>query len=432
MLRMFVFLAGLGALVTALAITNLTHIVGMISQDWMAFREPARQVVVAPPIRGEIIQTIVAPGEVELVEEANITSQIIGKVSSVHVEDGSVVKAGDLLVKLDETDAKARLDASLAQVDRIRSSITKAEADRSKALRDLVRTRHLVGKNAVGLNELDDARSLLDIAEATLAMCRNEQTESEAMLRSARENLHRTEVRSPINGIVSSLDVVVGEVVIAGTTNLPGTVMMTIGDPSHLMVRADVDETDVPMVKADLPARIYLLANPKEPILGTVALVASMGEKADDVVSFETMVRIDSPGAILRPGMTASVEIEVHRVADALTLPVQAIGHRRRRELPDTPAVRSSWVEQHLLEPGESARGDESQYLLIAFVCEDGIARARPVEIGLSDERRVEILSGIDPTDRVVVGPFHTLDQLDDGSPVEYVDGDDMTHRIQP
>ena len=94
--------------------------------------------------------------------------------------------------------------------------------------------------------------------------------------------------------------------------------------------------------------------------------------------------------------MTATVEIEVRRADDALGVPVQAVVHRRRKDLPDTPAVRS-WAERHARSPGEKAREAEARYVKIVFVVQHGVARARPVETGLSDERRVEILAGLGP-----------------------------------
>jgi len=115
--------------------------------------------------------------------------------------------------------------------------------------------------------------------------------------------------------------------------------------------------------------------------------------------------------------MTATVEIEVRRVEDAMGVPVQAVVHRRRKDLPDTPAVQA-WAERNARSPGEKARDAALRYIKIVFVLEGGVARARPVETGISDERRVEILSGLTSGDRVIVGPFRVLDQLKDGQPV--------------
>src|SRR5207249_8636086 len=101
----------------------------------------------------------------------------------------------------------------------------------------------------------------------------------------------------------------------------------------------------------------------------------------------------------------------------ALGVPVHAVVHRRRKDLPDTPAIRT-WSERNVRTTGEKAKDAETRYVKIVLVARQGVARARPVETGLSDERRIEIVSGIGPTDRVIVGPFRALDQLKDGDPV--------------
>jgi HlyD family secretion protein len=194
-------------------------------------------------------------------------------------------------------------------------------------------------------------------------------------------------------------------------------VLMTVSDMARLRVRAEVDETDVPLVRAGQPTKVFLQADERNPVAGTVDRVAPKGSKKDEVVSFETLVNIGTDQPILRPGMSSTVEIEVNRTDRAMSVPVQAVVHRRRKDLPDTPAVRS-WAERNARSPGEKAQEAELRYVKIVFVVDGNVARARPVDTGLSDERRIEILSGVGPEERVVIAPFRALDELKDGSPV--------------
>jgi HlyD family secretion protein len=129
------------------------------------------------------------------------------------------------------------------------------------------------------------------------------------------------------------------------------------------------------------------------------------------------LISIAEDQPVLRPGMSSTVEVEVRRAEKAVGVPVQAVVHRRRKDLPDTPEVRT-WAERNARSPGERATEAELRYIKIVFVVDGNVARARPVETGLSDERRIEILSGVGPEDRVVVAPFRALDELKDGSPV--------------
>jgi len=414
MIRTVAILLGLAALVASLAAANLAREPGAVSLDWRIVRPKPREVVVEAPSRGPIVQTITAPGAVEPVEEAEIASQVVGRVVAVNAQDGDPVKKGAVLVKLDDLDARARLDQAQARIDRLKAAIGQAEAELDKVSRDVNRFARLAGRGASTQTELADARSLLTKASAAVEMSRHELAESEAMRRTSRQDLDRTEIRAPIDGVVAGLKVEVGEVVIAGTTNLPGTVLMTVADHGKMRVRADVDESDVPLVRPGQPARLYLQADQRDPIGGTVDRVSPKGKKTAEVVSFETLVRVDSSRPSLRPGMTATVEIEVRRAAEALGVPVQAVVHRRRKDLPDTPAVRA-WAERNARSPGEKAGEAQGRYIKVAFILVGGVARAVPVDTGISDERRVEILAGLKPTDRVIVGPFRTLDELKDG-----------------
>ena len=404
-------------LVGIVAAANLARDPKGIAVDWQIIKPEAREVAVEPPGRGAIVQTVTAPGVVEPVEEAEIASQIVGRVVEVHVQDGDEVKRGDLLVKLDETEARARLDSSAARIAGLAAAITQAESDREKAARDLDRSIRLANRNAATPSELADARSLLTKSDAMLLGARNDLRESEAMRRTSQQDLDRTEIRAPIDGVVAGCEVEVGEVVIAGTTNLPGTVLMTVGNLTKMQVRAEVDETDVPLVRPGQTARVYLQSDPASPISGKVDRVAPKGKKTEEVVSFETLVLVGPATAALRSEMTATVEIEVKRADDVLGVPVQAVVHRKRKDLPDTEAVRA-WDARNGRSLGEKAREMANRYVRVVFVLEDGAAHARPVETGISDERRVEILSGLKPTDNVIVGPFRALDELKDGNPV--------------
>ncbi len=417
MRRSFLAFVALALVVGLISAANLRRDPRGTAVDWQIIKPQPREVAVEVPARGPIVQTVTAPGVVEPVEEADIASQIVGRVVEVRVKDGDHVKKGDLLVKLDETQARAMLDSSAARIDRLKASIAQAESDRVKAERDLNRSMKLSTRNVATPTELADAKSALARFEAALLVCRNELRESEAMRRTSQQDLDRTEIRSPIDGVVAGCEVEAGEVVIAGTTNLLGTVLMTVGDLSRMQARAEVDETDVPLVKPGQVARVYLQADPSRPISGKVDRVAPKGKKTDEVVSFETLVLVGAADGSLRPQMTSTVEIEVRRADDVLGVPVQAVVHRRRKDLPDSPSVRE-WSTRHDRSFGEKARDVEARYVKIVFVSEDGVARARPVETGISDERRVEILSGLKPTDRVIVGPFRALDELKDGNPI--------------
>jgi HlyD family secretion protein len=249
-------------------------------------------------------------------------------------------------------------------------------------------------------------------------MSKHELTESFAIRRNSQQDLERTEIRAPIDGTVIDRDVEVGEIVIAGTTNLPGTVLMTIGDMNRMRVRADVDESDVALIRPGQPAQIFLQADQNDPVPGVVDLIAPKGKKFNEVVSFETLINVAGKDHALLPEMTATVEIEVKRADDVWSVPVQAVSHRRLKELPNTPLFRD-WVARQPKTPAEKGKDESVRYVTIVFVMVNGEARARPVKTGISDQERIEILEGIGPEDDVIVGPFRVLDEMEEGQPVK-------------
>lgn len=427
MRRFALFVAICILLAAGLAAANLRRDPSAVRVDWRIARPEPREVLVEAPALGPIVETIAAPGTVEAVDEAEIASQVVGRVVEVAVRDGDTVKRDAVLIRLDETQARAQLDSAIARIDRLNAAIAQAQFDLEKADRDEGQSSRLAGKGFSTPTELADARTGRSKARAALAMSRKELIEGESMRKLYAQDLDRTVIRSPIDGIVSGLEVDVGEVVIAGTTNLPGSLLMTISDPAKVRVRADVDETDVPSVRPGQPARIYLQADPTRPVPGKVDRVSAKGKVKGEVTSFETLIDVDPVSAdgraapTPRPGMTTTVEVEVRRSERATGVPVHAVVHRRRKDLPDSAALRA-YAERDPRSPGEKAAEAGARYVKVVFVVDaDGLARARPVETGISDERRVEVLGGLQPGEKVVVGPFRALDELKDGQPARPV-----------
>ncbi len=419
MRRFIIIISLLAAIVTAVVVVNLRRDADLLGVDWRIKKNlPTKKVKVEHPQSRTIIQTVTAPGTIELIDEANIASQIMGQVEAVNVEKGDSVKTGDLLVKLDAEDANARLASTEARIERLKAAIGLAQADLDKAKLDSAGYRKLEARGFSSPTEVRDGETIRVKMEAALEMSEHELKESFAVRRNSEQEVERTEIRAPMDGTVIELDVEVGEIVIAGTTNLPGTVLMTIGDMNKMRVRADIDETDVGLVCRGQPVRIYLQADQAVPVPGIVDLISPKGTKLNEVVSFETLINVEGKHNALRPEMTATVEIEVKRVDDALSVPVQAVVHRRFRDLPDTPLFRD-WIAKQPTTPAEKGKDLAVRYIKVVFVMEDGTAQARPVETGISDQERIEIRVGLDAKDTVIVGPFRSLDEMVEDQPVE-------------
>jgi HlyD family secretion protein len=419
MRRVMVIFVLLAVVATLIGVINLRREPSLFGVDWrIKKRLPTKEVQIQRPRRNTIMQTVTAPGTIELIDEAKIASQTMGQVESVNVEKGDRVKTRDLLVKLDDEDAKARLESTEARIDRLKEAIKLAEADLKKADEESQGVENLKQLGFSSETELRDVETVLEKMKAALAMSKHELTESFAIRRNSQQDLERTEIRAPIDGTVIDRDVEVGEIVIAGTTNLPGTVLMTIGDMERMRVRADVDEGDVALIRPGQPAQIFLQADQNDPVPGVVDLIAPKGKKFNEVVSFETLINVAAKNHGLLPEMTATVEIEVKRADDALGVPVQAVMHRRLKDLPNTPLFRD-WIARQPKTPAEKGKDESVRYVTIVFVMLNGEAHARPVKTGISDQERIEILEGVGSADDVIVGPFRVLDEMVEGQPVK-------------
>jgi len=380
-------------------------------------KEVPLTVNVAEPKRETIIRLVQAPGDVEAVLEVEISSEIVSKIEEMPVEEGDRVKKGDLLCRLDDRNLRADVESAEARIAQLQAAIVQADADVDKAERDLGRQVHLSENDATSDIELRDYKTLHDKFRAMRDQRRFELEQAQALLKRINEDLLKTVIRSPIDGVISRLNAKQGEVVVTGTMNNPGTVIMSISDLSRMQVKARVDEIDVPLVQPDQAARIYLQADPDRPVPARVARVASKGIKpvGRDVVTFEALLDVLSDDPRIKPGMTANIEIEVAREEDAITVPVEAVVHRMRKELDDEIVAEFDRRQEHL---NLSERAKQAQYLKVVYVKDGEKASVRLVEPGIADTRRVEIREGVALTDTVIVGPYRSLDQLKDGKAV--------------
>ncbi len=411
----------IGIVILAGVIGGIFYLNGLVrTEDGQSLLHVARELPIevqtAQLQRQPITRTVQAPGEVEAFEEVDISSEVAGKLVELTIEEGDFVRAGDLLCRLDDTDFRARVLSAEANVAKLHAFITQAEADLEKAQRDWEQQQALRETDATSALELSNYRTALISAGANLEMRKQELRETEANLESAREYLEKTIITAPISGVVSQLFAEQGEVVITGTMNNPGTRIMVISDLSKMQVRCRVDEADAPLVAADQIARIYLQSDTRKSIPGSVLRVGTKGTKpvGRDVVTFETLVLITGDDPRVRPGMTANVEIEVARKDNALTVPVEAVVYRKRRDVPE----RLLAEYDRLHDSDEDARQAEAQYIKLIFCIEDEKAIPHLVETGINDVTNVEITTGIPADQTVVIGPYRSLDQLKDGSTV--------------
>jgi len=316
-------------------------------------------------------------------------------VTALFVEEGAHVTKGQLVLQIDDQRLKAAVDQNQASARVQEIAIQRQQLQVQNLRTQWERTKALHEKKLIDDDRFVTATNNLEIAEVDLRSSRETLTQVRALLDQAQDRLTKTRVYSPIDGVVTSLDIKVGETAISSSTNIPGSNLMTIANPDSIHTEVNVDEADIANVAVGQKARVFAIAYPELPVEGIVDSIGVSAKVAQGQQgqSFAVKIRLVDPEKItLRPGMTCRAEIFTATQNDVIATPIQAIQ-----------------VEEDL-SAGKSERH--------VFVVRGGRAARVSVEVGLSDDTYQEIKTGLADGDEVVIGPDRVLRALKDGDRV--------------
>src|SRR6267143_1102405 len=294
---------------------------------------------------GDISSTVRAPAKVQPETMVKISANVPGEVVRLAVKEGDSVRKGQFLLQLDGTQYQAQLRQSQAALDAAKSSLRLSEVSLERSESLLKRKESLFERKLVSPEEIETARTQRNTDKARVDVNREEVARSEAAVQSAQDNLRKTIFHSPIDGTVTQLNVERGEIVMVGTMNNPGTVILSVADLRRMKVEADVDETDVASIRLGQTATVKIDALPDTALTGSVVEIANSPKVSElgsqeQQTNFVVDVMIDNPPAILRPGMTADVEIKTATKRGILHVPIQAVVIRTTEELAKAKAGR--------------------------------------------------------------------------------------------
>lgn len=356
---------------------------------------------------GELVRTVSAPAYLEATRRVQISARFSAQIVALPFEEGMQVRADDIVVQLDDRDLRAQLasvEAGLmaeeARLEGSRASYVNAvsEWERQSALHKT----NDVSKQSLDLAETDRNRteSSLRAAEAAVAIAK-------ANIERVKQELRYTEIRSPIDGVVTQLNAKVGEVVVTGTMNNPGTVILEIADLSEMIVKAEVDESDIAEIRSGQRVRVALNAYSEEEFDARVTKIALQRTRARDLSEcFVVEALMDLKGRTLLSGLTGSVDVEVETVKGVLLAPSQAVLDIRVDELPREVVDASAAIDKN------------KTFARVVYRLENGEAKATPVRIGPSDLRTTALVAGVDSGTRVIVGPYKALQSIKHGQKV--------------
>lgn len=360
-------------------------------------REKGTKVYVEEVARRDIGRVVKASGEIDPREKVNISAHVVGKIERLFVEEGDLIRKGQPFLELERETYVAARDQWSAQLRKAHTEVRQAEVALADARNKLGRARRLNQEGILSAEQLEAAELAEANAELRLEDARESVRQAQANLAEAQDNLRKTTIYAPLTGRVIALNTEEGEVVVSGTMNNPASVIGEIADLSEILARVDVDETEVVLVKPGQTARILVDALPDKEYHGRVSEVGNKGfsrPQQPDVTFFKVEILLDDPDEDLRPGMSVRAEIDTAVHPDVLVAPIQAV------------------VERDV----------EDRETDVVFVVQDGKAVQKPVKTGISDETRVELVTGVNAGDKVVTGPYRSLRDLDDGDRVQVTD----------
>jgi HlyD family secretion protein len=373
-----------------LALVVLLAALGTVAYLFLGSRggDGAPRYVTVVVDRGPIRAAVTATGTVNPVKTVQVGTYVSGPIQEIEVDFNSAVQEGQLLAKIDPRPFQVKVDAAEAELSNARAGLEKAKADAALKAISLGRARRLSRDGIVSVSEVDAAASEDQQAKAQVDLAGAQVESAAAKLAEARVNLAYTDIVSPVDGVVVSRNVDVGQTV-AASFQTP-TLFLVAQDLREMQVNASVSESDIGGVETGQTATFTVDAYPGAPFQGTVTQVRNAPVTVQNVVTYEVIIGVDNADLRLKPGMTANVTVATATRADAVRVPTAALRFR-----PPFPAAGAVAVAA----PEGSSRAPRVWKL-------DAGGEPAPVTIesGIADDRFTEVTAGIQPGDRVIVG----------------------------
>jgi HlyD family secretion protein len=373
----------------------------------------------------DLVSVVSASGEVKPKRFVNVSANVSGRITELRVKEGDSVRRGQVLARIDSTRFAAGERQSAAAVRAAGADVERAEADLEASRLAWERSRKMHADKLISDQAFEQAQAELKMKEAALSALRRRVDQQAAGLASNRDDLEKTVVVAPMDGVITNLQKEEGEVVI-GAQSFQPTVIMTVGDLSAFEVEVMVDETDIRYIALGQPAEIRVDALEGVKVSGEVTEIGSSAiprggaqatqPSSNQAKDFKVAVTIKDPSPALRSGLNATAEITTARKEKVLAIPIQAVvvrGVGKDGKVIDPDALQASEKE-----PGAPAaeKGEEKEGV---FVVNAGQVAFRPVKTGIIGETDIEVASGLQEGDEIVTGAYKTLRTLKDQAKIK-------------
>ncbi|MBT3673305.1 MAG: efflux RND transporter periplasmic adaptor subunit [Porticoccaceae bacterium] len=364
----------------------------------------------------KIKSSILASGTLIYKEQIELRSEVIGQVSEMLVEEGDQVSKDQVLMRLDPRTFNADVEQQQAYVRIQTIAIERQKQELKNITSKWERNKNLFERKMIGQDAFELVDNQYALARIDLRSREEALTQAQATLDKALERLEKTVFRSPIEGIATSVDIKLGETAISGTTNIAGSNLITVADPSSILVEVLVDEADIANIEINQSADVFAVAYPDQALKGTVQSIATSAKRSNyrQGLSFTVKILLEATADIdIRPGMSCRAEIFTNIKGDTIAVPIEAIVFE---DVDNQSSGVDAEQDEDSISIGASSNLISTSHV---FLLIDGKAVKRDVDLGISNDRLQEITFGLAVDDRVIIGPARALSKLEDGESVK-------------
>ena len=380
-------------------------------------KEEIIQVQTEKAEKRDITQKVSTTGKIEPEFKVVITPEVTGEIVALPVKEGDKVKKGDLLIKINAKQYLADRESAEATLLSSKSALAMRKAELDRITLDYERVKGLHNKGLASDSEIETAKSNFESIKASYDGAKANVMSTEASLKRVVEQLYKTSIYSPMEGIVTALNVELGERVL-GSGFSQGTNIMTVADLNNMESSVEVDENDVVLISIGDTARIKVDAFGDKIFKG---LVSEIGNSAistglgtqDQVVNFNVKLKLIDLDKGLRPGMSCNADIETETIKDVVSVPIQSVTARGNEMV-----KKEESDDENNPAPPKKENGNNKPKEIV-FLVKEGKAKSVEVETGISDDNYIYIKSGLSGGEQVVTGSYKAISRdLNDGSTV--------------
>jgi HlyD family secretion protein len=390
-----------------------------------------------------ITHLVTATGKVQSEVEVSIAPEVSGEIVALPLKEGAPVKKGDVIVKIKPDFYMAAVEQQEAALVAAKAVSVQAHAQLLKAQDDFKRSEDLHAKNLVSDSDYSASKTSFEVAKANFDSSLAQIRGTQGSLNQFRDQLEKTTIYAPMDGTISVLNNEVGERVV-GTGTYAGTEVMRVADLTRMEVRVKVNENDIFNVKIGDHSVISVDAFPGRRFEGTVSEISSSAintgstgsssnqaalaaSASDEVTNFLVRVRVSDQEARLRPGMSATVDVETETVSNVISIPIQSVtvraeGGKTTEELQQQrskEAKERSGNDLEVVKERQQAKRAIEKLQRVVFVREGNVVKTRQVETGIADNTYIEVKSGLKVGDEVVSGSYAAISRtLKDGAKI--------------